>query len=110
MTPELGESGTVESVLVIGRDITELRRSSNTLLEKQQRLAELAIELSMAERERRRIAANLHDIVGQDLALARIKLGLLSKKLRSNEERELLNNAHELMNRVNEQLCRPSLR
>jgi len=101
MTPEFGESGAVESVLVIGRDITELRRSSNTLLEKQQRLAELAIELSMAEeRERRRIAADLHDIVGQDLALARIKLGLLSKKLRSNEDRELLNNAHELMNKV----------
>lgn len=101
VTPEFGEDGELESVLAIGRDITELRRSSNKLLEKKQRLAELAIELSMAEeRERRRIAANLHDIVGQDLALARIKLGLLSKKLRAHEERELLEDAHKLMNGV----------
>ncbi len=101
LTPEFGEDGAVESVLGVGRDITELRRSSNILLEKQQRLAELSIELSMAEeRERRRIATSLHDIIGQDLALARIKLGLLSKKLHANEDRELLKNAHKLMNRV----------
>ncbi len=101
LTPEFGEDGVVESVLGVGRDITELRRSSNILLEKQQRLAELSIELSMAEeRERRRIATSLHDIIGQDLALARIKLGLLSKKLHANEDRELLKSAHKLMNRV----------
>lgn len=101
LTPEFGEDGAVESVLGVGRDIAELRRSSNILLEKQQRLAELSIELSMAEeRERRRIATSLHDIIGQDLALARIKLGLLSKKLHANEDRELLKNAHKLMNRV----------
>lgn len=101
LTPEFGEDGAVESVLGVGRDITELRRSSNILLEKQQRLAELSIELSMAEeRERRRIATSLHDIIGQDLALARIKLGLLSKKPHANEDRELLKNAHDLMNRV----------
>ncbi len=101
LTPEFGENGAVESVLAVGRDITELRRSSNILLEKQQRLAELAIELSMAEeQERRRIATSLHDIIGQDLALARIKLGLLSKKLHANQDRELLENAHKLMNRV----------
>jgi signal transduction histidine kinase len=55
----------------------------------------------MAEaRARRRIATSLHDIIGQDLALARIKLGLLSKKLHENEDRELLKSAHKLMNKV----------
>ncbi len=101
LTPEFGEDKAVESVLGVGRDITELRRSSKTVLEKQQRLAELAFELSMAEeRERQRIATNLHDIIGQDLALARIKLGLLSKEHHANETRELLKNAHDLVNRV----------
>ncbi|MFQ5811303.1 MAG: sensor histidine kinase, partial [Armatimonadota bacterium] len=48
------------------------------LLEYQEQLRALASELSLAEaRERRRIAGELHDGIGQSLALAQIKLDAL---------------------------------
>jgi len=56
------------------------------LLAQQQKLHEMALELSMAEeRERHRIAGELHDQVGQRLILAKIKLDSLASKLPSGE-------------------------
>ena len=51
------------------------------LLESQHRLRRLAAELNLAEqRERQRLASDLHDYLGQLLALSRIKLGLIQKQ------------------------------
>ncbi|MCB9868226.1 MAG: ATP-binding protein [Planctomycetes bacterium] len=56
----------------------ELTRSNRELLDHRQRLRSLADQLAMAEEtERRRIAAFLHDQIGQGLAHVKISLGIL---------------------------------
>jgi PAS domain S-box-containing protein len=56
-------------------DITDRRRTEQKLLDYQQRLKALASQLTIAEeKERRAIAIDLHDHVGQSLALARVQL------------------------------------
>lgn len=60
-------------------DITERKLAEESLSAKQRQLASMAVDLSLAEeRERRRIAAELHDHIGQTLLLSRIKLGSLA--------------------------------
>jgi signal transduction histidine kinase len=56
-------------------DITDRRRAEQKLIDYQQRLKALAFQLTIAEeKERRTIAVDLHDHVGQSLALAHIQL------------------------------------
>lgn len=60
-------------------DITELKEAEQKLFISKQRLKSLASQLTIAEeKERRIIAAGLHDQVGQSLALARIQLASAS--------------------------------
>lgn len=72
-------------LFAVARDITQRRRADlvqaeEALLANQEQLRSLAIELSLVEeRERRRIATELHDEIGQNLALAKIKIDDLSK-------------------------------
>ncbi len=57
-------------------DITERKRAEKKLLEYQKKLKNLASALLLAEeRERHRIATELHDSIAQTLAIAKIKLG-----------------------------------
>lgn len=67
-------NGEVVSVTGIVRDISERRQREQRLQKYQERLKALTSQLTVAEeKERRRIAVDLHDHVGQALALARIK-------------------------------------
>ncbi len=59
-------------------DITDSKRAEEKLLEYQRQLKQLASQLALTEeRERRRIAGELHDQLCQSLALAKIKLDSL---------------------------------
>jgi PAS domain S-box-containing protein len=60
------------------RDISDRKQTEEKLLTYQARLRSLASELSITEeRERRQMAAFLHDSIGQLLAFCKIKLGSL---------------------------------
>ena len=62
----------------ITRDLTEYKRAEEKLIAYQDQLRSMASELSLTEeRQRRRIATELHDRVGQTLAISKIKLGVL---------------------------------
>ena len=56
-------------------DISDRKRAEQKIIDYQQRLKALASQLTIIEeKERRRLAADLHDNVGQSLALARMQL------------------------------------
>ena len=63
-------------------DITDRKRAEQKFVHYQQRLKALAFQLTIAEeKERRAIATDLHDHVGQSLALARIQLASARKSV-----------------------------
>ena len=65
-------------------DITEQKQAEKSIRTYQEQLRSVASELSLTEeRERRRLATDLHDHVGQILALAQIKLGAIRESASS---------------------------
>ena len=75
-------------------DITERKRAEIELQRYQEQLRFLASELSLTEaRERRRLATDLHDSVGQTLAMSKLRLDALrseaSSPLVANESEEI---------------------
>lgn len=95
---ERNNDGGIIGVLAIGRDITVRKRTEEQLRENQERLNAMTLELSLAEeRERRAMAAELHDQIGQDLALARIKLGVLAKNPESEHATRLLGETRQIL-------------
>lgn len=67
-------------VLVVCEDYTERKLVEEHLIDSQQKIQALALNASMAEeRERKRIAAGIHDDVGQYLALAKRRLDSLQQ-------------------------------
>lgn len=82
-------------------DISDRKATEKSLNAKREQLASMAIELSMAEeRERRRIASEIHDNVGQLLLLSRIKLDSLSGMFKSIGDRKAYNEIHDLLART----------
>jgi PAS domain S-box-containing protein len=72
--------------LGIARDITGHKRTEKKLLEHQAKLKSLASRLSLAEeRERYRLATDLHDQISQSLVISKIKLDQLRKLSDSDE-------------------------
>jgi PAS domain S-box-containing protein len=77
-SPKLNENGDIEYVVCSAEDITERKRTEEKVHTYQEQLRSLSSELSLIEeRERRRIATDLHDHIGQALAFIKIKFGML---------------------------------
>ncbi len=86
VSPIRDSSGKILFALVMFKDITREKQVQAEISAYQQRLRSLASELSLTEeRERRRLAADLHDHIGQILALAQIRLGELSQETSSGQ-------------------------
>jgi PAS domain S-box-containing protein len=75
-------NGRLVRVTGIVKDISERKKKEHELERYQQRLKALTSQLTIAEEnERRSIAADLHDHVGQSLALARMQIASVRKRV-----------------------------
>jgi PAS domain S-box-containing protein len=98
ITPLRDERGKVTHFVSVQRDITERKKTEEQFHAYQEQLRLLASELLLAEeRERRRIAMDLHDNIGQMLALTRIKLGVLRNALSGNVHEDSVGDIVELI-------------
>jgi len=78
--PTRTTGGDVAAVLGFTQDATQEKQREDKLLVYQKQLRQMVAELSQAEEtERRRIAGDLHDDVGQALAVAKMKADLASR-------------------------------
>lgn len=78
LSPLTRESGHL--VVCFVTDVTARREAERRIAEYQEKLRQMAFDAALAEeRERRRIAADLHDRIGQSLALSQMKLESLPK-------------------------------
>lgn len=89
-------------------DITERKQAENALKKNvqqikkyQKKLKKLNSELTLAEeRERRRIAENLHDSLGQTLSLAYMQLSSITDIKFSEKANKVINTISELLNKA----------
>ena len=85
------EEGNIIGHLSSGEDITGRKRAEAEVLMDREKLKSLASELTVAEeRERRRIASEIHDVTIQSLALAKMKLDGLSHSVSLRDPAEVL--------------------
>jgi PAS domain S-box-containing protein len=83
-TPYRNETGNIEGIFGAARDITERLEAEKKILANNALLRTLSSELVMTEeRERRRIAVDLHDNIGQTLAMTKIKLNAMLEQAAS---------------------------
>lgn len=86
-------------------DISERKRSEDALQAKREQLAALTSELSLAEeRERRNIAAVLHQHIGQTLLLGKIKLGTLVVERIPEHQKRLVRETMTLLEQVTREI------
>jgi PAS domain S-box-containing protein len=79
-------------------DVGERKRAEAELRKYQERLRNLALELSLVqERERRRIAIDLHDHIGQNLAISKMRLEAVRETFRDINILEPLNEVYSLI-------------
>jgi PAS domain S-box-containing protein len=98
ITPLRDERGKVTHFVSVQRDITERKKTEEQFHAYREQLRLLASELLLAEeRERRRIAMDLHDNIGQMLALTRIKLVVLRNTLSGNVHEDAVRDIVELI-------------
>ena len=72
--------GNIMGITCVAIDITKRKQDEELIRSYQEQLSLLASRLSLVEeKERRRIAKDLHDNIGQILACAKLKLGELNK-------------------------------
>ena len=86
VSPFRGAKAEEQFAICMLEDITDQKQAEKAIRTYQEQLRSVASELSLTEeRERRRLATELHDHVGQILALAQIKLGAIRESASSTQ-------------------------
>ncbi|MEJ2671502.1 MAG: PAS domain S-box protein [Deltaproteobacteria bacterium] len=85
-----GTSGAPQFAVAMIADITHRKKAEEDIRAYQEQLQSLASELSLTEeRERRQLATDLHDHIGQALAVSKIKVGVLQKTAAADQAKHL---------------------
>ena len=85
--PIFGQNGQFEGSFAVITDITELKKTEEALRESEGRLRILSSQLLTAqEKERSRISRELHDELGQALAVLKLKVRFVEKHLATEQE------------------------
>ena len=88
--------------VIIAKDIEDRKRAEKTLRESERRLHKLSSQLlTVQEEERKRLAAELHDELGQALILFKIQLRAIKNKLNS-DQHTLNNECNDLITYISE--------
>ena len=88
----------ITGVRGIAMDISQKKRNEEALLEYQEKLRLLSNELILAEeRERRRIAAEIHDRIGHALTQIAMKIGLLKNMEQVDNKNDAIREINELL-------------
>lgn len=83
-TKPVYENGRVKGATVVVHDITERRKVEQALRESRERMRALSAELMQAqEKERKRISRELHDELGQSMAILKHRVRSIGKSLHS---------------------------
>lgn len=81
-SPIRDADGEIISCLQVNNNITERKKTERQMMSHRQKLRDLASQLSLSEeRQRRHIAANLHDHISQWLAISILKLDILRENI-----------------------------
>jgi PAS domain S-box-containing protein len=87
-----------DNVMVITKDVSERKEAETRLLAYQEQLRTLTSELFLIEeKERRRIASELHDQIGQNLALCKLKVAALEKDMTHSQVKSELSAVRRLL-------------
>jgi PAS domain S-box-containing protein len=99
--PIFDSQGNVTKVAVFARDTTERKQIEERLIEYQNRLRALTSQMTLTEeKERKRFAEYLHDKIGQQLFVLKLKLEGLTKRASSNDTYEDLDNGLKITNQL----------
>ena len=94
-------SGIPQFFISMIADITDRKKAEEDIRTYQEQLQSLATELSLTEeRERRRLATDLHDHIGQALAVSKIKLGVLQKSITVEDQAKPISEVRELIEQM----------
>ena len=89
IAPIKNDNGKIADVVIVFRDATERKKAENNILEYQAKLKSLAlVSTIIEERERRYIAAELHDQIAQSLVVSKMKLEVMRESASSRDLRK----------------------
>jgi len=93
--------GAPQYAVAMVADITHRKKAEEDIRTYQEQLQSLASELSLTEeRERHRLATDLHDHIGQALAVSKIKLGVLQRSVTAPDQAKPLGEVRELIEQM----------
>ncbi len=93
--------GLVEANRKLSLEIEKSQQSERLRISHENKLRELAAELLFTEeRERRRLAGDLHDRIGQALAFCQIKLGLIIQKNQDSHLDDKIKEVHDSVEQI----------